>query len=67
LHHISPDLVEFDPDEIAIIRRIVYTRWMEGAISYAEWDKMSYQDQCMVMEVKRAFDENTKFDRNVKR
>ncbi len=67
LHHINPKSVKFEPGEIEDINRIIYVRWMEGSISYADWDAMSYKDQCVVMEVKRAFDENSRFDRKVKR
>ena len=63
----NPDNVILDPDEIEVTRRVIYTRWMNGALSFADWDALSYRAQCEIMEVKRAVDENTKFDHKVRR
>jgi len=61
----NPSLIEWEPGEVQRVERVIYARWL--TISPREWDKMSYGEQCDIKEIKRAFDENSRFDRKVKR
>ena len=51
----NPKMVTVDEDEVWAITRIRAARWL--GISLVEWDAMTYKDQCIAIEIRRADNE----------
>lgn len=61
LHHVNPESVQFDTDEIHRITRVRMARWL-GHGDPAKWDAMPYLDQCDCLEIARAEQEIEKYE-----
>lgn len=61
----APGQVFFDSDEIDRVMRIRMAHWW--GISLAEWDAMSYKDQCDSIEIRRADHTIAQFDAEKRR
>jgi hypothetical protein len=58
----NPAGVEFEPEEIDRVNRIMMPKWMGGGMTPDLWDAMNYKDQCDALEVARAMQEIEKYE-----
>jgi len=61
VHHINPQSVTLDAEEIYTVERITMARWM-GHGDPAKWDALSYVEQCEIKEVARALQEIERYE-----